>query len=352
MTCSPRGFPGTSRRTRSRPARSERRQHGDLLDLTESNPTRVGLPYPTDALRAALGRTDPARYEPAALGLPAARAAVRPYTPRRGPSSTRARRDHRELQRIVLVPVQAAVRPGRRDADPGAELPAATTTWSVWRAPCRSAIAWRSTASGASTSRASKGAGRCAGARRAAPGDRRRQPEQSDGRLLEARRGDPPGRDRLRRRTVDRRRRGVRRLRLRARSGARRDGRPRAGTDRAAPVFSLGGLSKSCGLPHLKLAGSSSAGRDAEATMTGLELVADTYLSVAAPGPAGAAGAVRARRRHPRRDRRPRRRQPDRSRAGARTRAGVHPAAVGGRLVRRSCGCPPSAATKRGRPVW
>src|SRR6185503_13975270 len=54
----------------------ERRARGDLLDLTESNPTRVGLPYPVEALGAALGRADPARYEPAALGLPAARAAV------------------------------------------------------------------------------------------------------------------------------------------------------------------------------------------------------------------------------------------------------------------------------------
>src|SRR6185503_15161878 len=34
------------------------------------------LPYPTEALRAALARADPARYEPAPLGLPVARAAV------------------------------------------------------------------------------------------------------------------------------------------------------------------------------------------------------------------------------------------------------------------------------------
>src|SRR4051794_25278129 len=53
-----------------------RRERGDLLDLTESNPTRVALPYPADALSAALARTDAARYEPAALGLPTARGAV------------------------------------------------------------------------------------------------------------------------------------------------------------------------------------------------------------------------------------------------------------------------------------
>jgi aspartate/methionine/tyrosine aminotransferase len=51
----------------------------------------------------------------------------------------------------------------------------------------------------------------------------------------------------------------------------------------AARVFSLGGLSKSCGLPHLKLGWIVVGGPDAEATMAGLELIADIYLSVAAP---------------------------------------------------------------------
>ena len=54
----------------------ERRRRGDVLDLTESNPTRVALPYPVEALRAAIGRAAPAPYEPAPLGLAAARAAV------------------------------------------------------------------------------------------------------------------------------------------------------------------------------------------------------------------------------------------------------------------------------------
>lgn len=47
-----------------------------LLDLTESNPTRVGLPYPADALLQALAPPELARYEPAPRGLPSARAAV------------------------------------------------------------------------------------------------------------------------------------------------------------------------------------------------------------------------------------------------------------------------------------
>ena len=77
MTCSRRGFPGTSPENalaaRVQRTPSARRPAGP--DRIEPDPGRR-CPTPTDALRAALGRTDPARYEPAALGLPAARAAV------------------------------------------------------------------------------------------------------------------------------------------------------------------------------------------------------------------------------------------------------------------------------------
>jgi len=58
-----------------------------------------------------------------------------------------------------------------------------------------------------------------------------------------------------------------------------------AGRASPALVFSLGGLSKSCGLPHLKLGWMAATGpvglvRDALAR---LELIADTYLSVGTP---------------------------------------------------------------------
>jgi aspartate/methionine/tyrosine aminotransferase len=47
-----------------------------IIDLTESNPTRVGLPYPTEALRDALGAGATHGYEPAPFGLGSAREAV------------------------------------------------------------------------------------------------------------------------------------------------------------------------------------------------------------------------------------------------------------------------------------
>jgi alanine-synthesizing transaminase len=73
--------PDTNALTR---ALRDRRARGDaVIDLTVSNPTRVGLPYPS-TLTAALG--DPAAlvYEPAPLGLEAARAAIAADYQRRG----------------------------------------------------------------------------------------------------------------------------------------------------------------------------------------------------------------------------------------------------------------------------
>lgn len=58
-----------------------------------------------------------------------------------------------------------------------------------------------------------------------------------------------------------------------------------AGRDSPALVFSLGGLSKSCGLPHLKLGWIAVTGPAplVKAALARLELIADTYLSVGTP---------------------------------------------------------------------
>jgi alanine-synthesizing transaminase len=55
------------------------RARAPLADLTESNPTVVGLHYPADAIRAALAAPAALVYEPTPQGLPAARAAVAAY---------------------------------------------------------------------------------------------------------------------------------------------------------------------------------------------------------------------------------------------------------------------------------
>jgi alanine-synthesizing transaminase len=58
----------------------EKRSAGaTILDLTESNPTAAGFRYPKDAILSALADPRSLRYEPAAAGMPAARAAVSEY---------------------------------------------------------------------------------------------------------------------------------------------------------------------------------------------------------------------------------------------------------------------------------
>lgn len=58
---------------------ARRRVGRPLLDLTETNPTRVGLPMPDAEVRAALLDAAPLRYDPTPFGDPAARAAVSAY---------------------------------------------------------------------------------------------------------------------------------------------------------------------------------------------------------------------------------------------------------------------------------
>ena len=58
-------------------ARAERLRAGlEILDLTESNPTRAGIEYPLDELAGIMGRAARARYEPDPLGLRSAREAL------------------------------------------------------------------------------------------------------------------------------------------------------------------------------------------------------------------------------------------------------------------------------------
>ena len=59
----------------------ERRRRGELLDLTETNPTRAGLPYPHDELAEAIGRGARAPYDPDPRGLRNAREALASHLP-------------------------------------------------------------------------------------------------------------------------------------------------------------------------------------------------------------------------------------------------------------------------------
>jgi aspartate/methionine/tyrosine aminotransferase len=63
----------------------KKRQAGaPVLDLTESNPTRVGLDYPQAEILAALADANALRYHPAPRGIDSARDAVAAYYRDRG----------------------------------------------------------------------------------------------------------------------------------------------------------------------------------------------------------------------------------------------------------------------------
>ena len=63
---------------------TKRRAEVSLLDLTESNPTRAGISYPSSQLLEALSNPGWLVYEPSAMGLPRAREAVAAYYAARG----------------------------------------------------------------------------------------------------------------------------------------------------------------------------------------------------------------------------------------------------------------------------
>lgn len=61
-----------------------RRRGAGIIDLTRSNPTQVGLPYPEAEIRSAFGIPEALLYEPAARGLPEARRAIAAWETRGG----------------------------------------------------------------------------------------------------------------------------------------------------------------------------------------------------------------------------------------------------------------------------
>jgi len=62
----------------------KRRSNVDIIDLTESNPTIIGLDYPEDAILASISHQDAFTYSPTPRGLETARNAVAKYYASRG----------------------------------------------------------------------------------------------------------------------------------------------------------------------------------------------------------------------------------------------------------------------------
>jgi hypothetical protein len=246
-----------------------------VLDLTESNPTRAGLTGPRDLL-ALLARPEGLRYEPTAFGLPAARAAVAadfarrgyPLAPDRVLLSASTSEAYAFLFKLLCDPGDEVLVP--RPGYPLFEFLATLESVRVSAYPLAYDGAWQ-------LDLAALGA---------ALGPRTRA-------LVVVNPNNPTGAY-LKREECDAlvalcAERGIALVSDEVFADfALRDDRRRVASvarDGPALAFALGGLSKSCGLPQLKLAWTAVTGpeglvRDALAR---LEVVADTYLSVSTP---------------------------------------------------------------------
>jgi aspartate/methionine/tyrosine aminotransferase len=246
-----------------------------LFDLTESNPTRAGLVCP-DGLLDSLARPQARLYEPSPFGLPAARAAAAadfarrgfPVSPERVFLSASTSEAYAFLFKLLCDPGDDVLvpRPGYPLFDFLATLESVRLRsyalahdgrWSLDVAALRSLVGPRTRAVVVVNPGNPTGA-------------YLRRDERDALEELCAERGlalvsdevfaDFPFRDDERR----------------AASVAR---------DGPALAFALGGLSKSCGLPQLKLAWTAVTGppRLVADALARLEVVADTYLSVSTP---------------------------------------------------------------------
>jgi len=262
----------------------ERRSRGEILDLTETNPTAVGLPYPARALGAALGSAGADAYRPSPFGLPSARAAVAADYARQGTAV--------DAERIVLTASSSESYAFlfKLLADPGEAVLVPEPSYPLFEYLARLEgvvpLPYRLAFDGVwhidfpSVERALRRDGTGAPRARA---------------LVIVNPNNPTGS--YLKRTE---------LAQLAEIAAAHDlalvsdevfGSYAYATDPSrvttlaaepvladvAPAFSLGGLSKACGLPQLKCGWMVVGGRDPDASMAALELVADTYLSVGTP---------------------------------------------------------------------
>jgi aspartate/methionine/tyrosine aminotransferase len=265
----------------------ERRAAGaPLIDLTESNPTRVGLPYPADELRAALAPAETVRYQPAPRGRPEARAAIAAGYAARGVTvdadrivlSASSSESYAWLFKLLCDPGDAVLVP--EPSYPLFEYLARLE--GVVPVPYRLAYdgAWH--LDGASIAAAL--------ARAAAGGQRPRaliavSPNNPTGSFLKRFELEPLAR------ACEAAELAVLCDEVFADYGVGDDPArvPLLAAEEAftarVPTFSLGGLSKSCGLPQIKVGWIVAGGPpDRTAAALGrLELIADTYLSVATP---------------------------------------------------------------------
>ncbi|MBI1951478.1 MAG: pyridoxal phosphate-dependent aminotransferase [Acidobacteria bacterium] len=273
-----------------------------VLDLTESNPTRVGLGYPAEAIAAALHDPAVAAYEPSPRGLEEARAAVAAWHAQRGLRADPARivltagtsEAYSYLWKLLADPGDVVLVP--RPSYPLFDYLAALDGLKVAGYPLhadddRWAIDFAALEAACGTTGGQEPRAIVVVNPNNPTGSALREGERARLEGIAARAGaaiisdevfldflDPPAAP------APQGGAGDRIVSLLAEAAAPRTVGSAAG--RSGPLkFALGGLSKSCGLPQMKLGWIVVDGPDGPAgeALERLDLIADTYLSVGTP---------------------------------------------------------------------
>lgn len=249
---------------------AEKRASGThILDLTESNPTRAGISYPA-AILDALNREEALHYQPSPRGLLSARKAVVKYYAERGREvppdrillTASTSEAYAYLFKLLADPGDEVLTP--RPSYPLFEYLASLESLRVRQYPLRYDGTWHVDFVGLED----------------AISPRTRavvvvNPNNPTGSFLR-----PDEWERLQKLAHHR---GIAILSDEVFSDyAFGPASPMRGEDRAL-TFTMSGLSKIAGLPQMKLGWIAVSGAGADAAMERLELIADTYLSVATP---------------------------------------------------------------------
>jgi aspartate/methionine/tyrosine aminotransferase len=265
-------------RTANRLARAvdaRRRSGKRLLDLTGSNPTRAGIPYPSDLLTP-LGSADGLRYDPDPRGQAAAREAVAADFARRGAPVSADRvlltastsEAYALLFKLLCDPGDSVLVP--RPGYPLFEHLAGLESVRVDHYPLEYDGRWRIDVAAVEQALGPHTRAIVSISPNNPTGSFTKRDEAKRLRALGAERGLALVSDEV------------------FADYAFGDDPRRAGSlaeDGPGLAFALGGLSKSCGLPQLKLAWLAASGPAdlREEAMARLEIAADAFLSVATP---------------------------------------------------------------------
>jgi aspartate/methionine/tyrosine aminotransferase len=253
----------------------EKRAAGaDLLDLTESNPTRAGFAYPQAEILAALADADALRYHPSPRGLDSARKAVDGYYRDRGTKidienillTASTSEAYAYLFKLLANPGDEILAP--RPSYPLFEFLADLESVRIRQYPLRYDGVWHVDFDALEQAITQRTRAIVVVNPNNPTGSFLKRAELDDLDSLAAERGLAVLSDEV------------------FRDYAFADEADRVSTlagDRQALTFSMSGLSKIAGLPQMKLGWIVASGPRSTEALDALELIADTYLSVSTP---------------------------------------------------------------------